>query len=58
MVPSFLGVVAFLSRYKTVDPPRLHKDVFHTDERLYTLIMVDPGEHIPTFNDFRSLTEL
>ncbi|KAI9567039.1 phosphatidylethanolamine-binding protein [Boletus coccyginus] len=27
---------------QTMDPPRLHKDVFHLDERLYTLIMVDP----------------
>lgn len=38
------GVTAFLNRNKTINSPRLHKDVFHTDERLYTLIMVDPGD--------------
>lgn len=40
---SLLQILAFLNRSKTMDPPRLHKDVFHLDERLYTLIMVDPG---------------
>lgn len=35
---------ALLNMKKTINPPRLHKDVFHTDERLYTLIMVDPGD--------------
>ena len=35
-----------LNRNKTIDPPRIHKDVFHTDERLYTLVMVDPGSRI------------
>ena len=33
-----------LNTEKTTYSPRLHKDVFHTDERLYALIMVDPGE--------------
>jgi len=41
---SLLEIIAFLNRYQTIDPPRLHKDVFHVDERLYTLIMVDPGD--------------
>lgn len=36
----------FLNGNKTINPPRLHKDVFHTDERLYTLIMVDPGDQL------------
>ncbi|KAH7884029.1 phosphatidylethanolamine-binding protein [Phlebopus sp. FC_14] len=32
----------YLLPEQTVNPPRLYTDVFHTDERLYTLIMVDP----------------
>ncbi|KAF8139756.1 phosphatidylethanolamine-binding protein [Boletus edulis] len=38
----FVEPGVYLLPEQTVDPPRLHKDVYHTDERLYTLIMVDP----------------
>ncbi|KAL1744265.1 phosphatidylethanolamine-binding protein [Schizophyllum fasciatum] len=32
----------YLSPAQTIDPPTLYADVFHTDTRLYTLLMVDP----------------
>jgi len=38
----FVEPGVYLLPEQTIDPPRLHKDVFHTDERLYTLVMVDP----------------
>ncbi|KAF9224623.1 PEBP-like protein [Gyrodon lividus] len=39
---SFVEPGVYLLPAQTLEPPKLHKDVFHTDERLYTLIMVDP----------------
>ncbi|GLB36628.1 putative PEBP-like protein [Lyophyllum shimeji] len=32
----------FLSPEQTVEPPNLYANVFHTDTRLYTLLLVDP----------------
>ncbi|KAG6332502.1 hypothetical protein ID866_6587 [Astraeus odoratus] len=32
----------FLDPEQTIRPPKLYTDVFHTDTRLYTLLMVDP----------------
>lgn len=31
-------------KMQTIEPPKLYTDVFHTDTRLYTLLLVDPGE--------------
>ncbi|KAG9314739.1 phosphatidylethanolamine-binding protein [Chiua virens] len=39
---TFVEPGIFLLPEQTVEPPMLHKDVFHIDERLYTLIMIDP----------------
>ncbi|KIM52354.1 hypothetical protein SCLCIDRAFT_56180, partial [Scleroderma citrinum Foug A] len=32
----------YLHPEQTVEPPKLYTDVFHTDTRLYTLLLVDP----------------
>lgn len=34
-----------LEPHQTIQPPRLHLEVFHPDTRLYTLVMVDPGKY-------------
>ncbi|KAG8220250.1 phosphatidylethanolamine-binding protein [Butyriboletus roseoflavus] len=44
----------YLLPEQTIDPPRLHKDVFHTDERLYTLIMIDPDVPDEANNTYQS----
>lgn len=35
--------VPFLRFSQTIQPPQIKPKAFHKDERLYTLIMVDPG---------------
>jgi large subunit ribosomal protein L35 len=31
---------------QTVEPPKLFTTVFHPEERLYTLLMIDPGQYV------------
>ncbi|KAF9242381.1 phosphatidylethanolamine-binding protein [Melanogaster broomeanus] len=55
LVYSFVEPGIYLVPEQTLEPPMLYKDVFHTDERLYTLIMVDPDipdEANSTFQTF------
>lgn len=45
----------FLSPEQTLMPPRLYANVFHTDTRLYTMLLVDPdvpNEEEATFSTF------
>ncbi|KAF8837939.1 PEBP-like protein [Paxillus ammoniavirescens] len=51
---SFVEPGTYLVPEQTLEPPKLHKDVFHTEERLYTLIMVDPDVPDETNNTFQS----
>jgi hypothetical protein len=31
---------------QTVEPPKIYTTVFHPEERLYTLLMIDPGQSV------------
>lgn len=33
----------YLEPHQTIQPPRLHLEVFHPENMLYTMIMIDPG---------------
>ena len=45
VIPFIRCVLSFLiSSLQTIEPPKLRVNVFHTDTRLYTMLMVDPGK--------------
>ncbi|KIJ60093.1 hypothetical protein HYDPIDRAFT_139582 [Hydnomerulius pinastri MD-312] len=50
----FVEPGVYLLPEQTVEPPKLYKDVFHTDERLYTLIMVDPDVPDEAINSYQT----
>lgn len=35
-----------LMKSQTVEPPKIYTTVFHPEERLYTLLMIDPGQSV------------
>jgi len=39
-------VFIYLMIHQTVEPPKLFTTVFHPEERLYTLLMIDPGQYV------------
>ncbi|KAF8168368.1 phosphatidylethanolamine-binding protein [Crassisporium funariophilum] len=43
---------AFLKPKQTLDAPKLHVNVFHADERLYTMLLVDPDVPNPESESF------
>ncbi|TFK99620.1 phosphatidylethanolamine-binding protein [Pterulicium gracile] len=44
----------FLTANRTVEPPKVYVNVFHPEERLYTLLMVDPDVPDPENESFQT----
>jgi hypothetical protein len=47
-----------MRRNQTLVPPKLFANVFHTDTRLYTMLLIDPGASTALANEMNVADDL